>query len=86
MAKYLVKHSALVGRSKADGGVLPAVQLVFFSIVEATNVEAANDLLVQYKDPGFTTRVESVEEITDSTGTYLLEQLQSATVLREQEI
>ena len=86
MAKYLVKHAAVVGRSKADGGVLPAVELTFFSIVEATNVEAAHDLLVQYKDPGFTTQIASVEEITDATGAYVLEQLQAAVVLREQQI
>jgi hypothetical protein len=63
MAKFLVKNEAVVGRTKADGGSLPAVDLVFYNVVEAASREKVDELLIQYKDPGFVTRVVDVTEI-----------------------
>ena len=84
MAKFLVKYEAVVGRTKADGGTLPAVDLTFYNVVEAANREQVDTILVQYKDPGFTTRVAEVIEVpaehADKTLDLLLGALASSVV------
>lgn len=85
MAKFLVKHNAVVGRTKADGGELPPVELVFFTVVEGANLEAATDMIVQYSDPGFTTKMASVTELeNDKLPAELLAQLSDPSTLRVQ--
>jgi hypothetical protein len=85
MSKFLVKHDAVIGRSKDDGGELPPVELVFFTVVEAANLEAATDLIVQYSDPGFTTKMASVTELEgDALPAELLTQLSDGSTLRVQ--
>lgn len=75
--KYLVKHTAAVGRTTEDGADHPPVYLTFYTVVEAASTEAASDQVVQYSDPGFKTRVVnitplkkdvSVEELTEMLG------------------
>jgi hypothetical protein len=64
--RFLVKNEALIGRKKEDGSDHPPVELIFYTMVEAPNLEAANDMLVTYSDPGFRTRVANVLEVADS--------------------
>ena len=87
MAKFLVKYEAIVGRTKADGGQLPAVELRFCNIVDAASVEAANDSIVQYKDPGFVISIVSVTELSEAKDTLASEltaALQEHPLLKEQ--
>jgi hypothetical protein len=65
MAKYLVTHEATVGRTKEEGAVIPSITLTYYSMVNADSVEAANDQVVVYRDPGFSSRIVGVAEVAD---------------------
>jgi hypothetical protein len=65
MAKYLVTHEATVGRTVGEGAVIQSILLTFYSMLEASSVDAAKDELVAYSDPGFKTRVVDVVEVAD---------------------
>jgi kynureninase len=65
MTKYLVTYEATIGRTREEGAVIPSITLTYYSMVEAATVEAANDMVVVYRDPGFSTRVVSVAEVAD---------------------
>jgi hypothetical protein len=64
MKKFLITHEATVGRT-VEGTQMPPIRLQFYSMVEAANEEAAQDQLIQYKDPGFVSRVASIAEVAD---------------------
>lgn len=72
MNKYLIEFSASVGRknmnvqaeSDAGASMHSPVRLKYYGIVEAVSVEAANDQIVLYRDPGFVTSVVGVTELT----------------------
>jgi hypothetical protein len=63
MKRFLLTHNATVGRTTADGAVFPPVRLIFYSIVEAADTEAASAQAVQYSDPSFVTRVADITEL-----------------------
>lgn len=72
MNKYIIEFSAVIGRKKADVSVDDAsaslhspVQLKYFGVVDAESVEAANEQIVLYRDPGFVTSVVSVTEVPE---------------------
>lgn len=65
MTKYLVTYEATIGRTKEEGAVIPSVVLTYYSMFEAENEEAANDKVVIYRDPGFSTRLVAVTEVAD---------------------
>jgi len=65
MTKYLVTHEATVGRTREEGAVIPSITLTYYSMVNAETVEAANDMVVVYRDPGFSTRIVGVTEVAD---------------------
>jgi len=84
MKKFLVTHNATVGRKKADGAEIPPVELLFYSIVEAETTETASDLVVQYRDPGFISRVTNVSELGEGmTSEELLALLEHKKVFTE---
>ncbi len=66
MKKYLITHTAVIGRTKQDGATHGQVELTFYSMVEAETQEAASDAVVQYLDPGFTTVVSGIAEVADA--------------------
>ena len=65
MAKYLVTHEATVGRTREEGAVIPSITLTYYSMVNADSVEAANEQVIVYRDPGFSTRIVGVAEVAD---------------------
>lgn len=65
MSKYLVTHEATVGRTKEEGAVIPSITLTYYSMVNAETEEAANEQVVVYRDPGFSTRIVAVAEVAD---------------------
>lgn len=65
MTKYLVTHEAVIGRTKEEGAALPPITLTFYSMVEASTTEEANEKIVTYRDPGFSTRIVSIAEVAD---------------------
>lgn len=69
MKKYLITHTATVGRKKVDGAEIAPVELLFYSIVEAATTEAASDQVVQYSDPGFISKVSNVSELGEGMTT-----------------
>lgn len=64
--KYLIRHEAVIGRTKEDGADHSPIELVFYTVVEATSYELASDLAVQYADKGFKTRVASITSLPDT--------------------
>ena len=81
--KYLVRHAAVVGRTRADGSFHDPVYLTFYSIVEADSVEDVNNRVTNYSDPGFTCKVESIIEVEKGTAKGLLDKLSWKDVLKE---
>ncbi len=75
MNKYLVEFSASIGRknmnvqAESDNGASmhSPVQLKYFGYVEAESLEAVNDKIVLYRDPGFVTSVTNIITIYDSS-------------------
>lgn len=65
MPKYLVTHEAVVGRTREEGAVIPSINLTYYSMVTAETEEAANEQVVVYRDPGFSTRIVGVSEVAD---------------------
>lgn len=82
--KYLVRHEAVIGRSKDDGADHSPIELVFYTVVEASSYELASDLAVQYADKGFKTRVASIVTLPETmSGDELYKLLNAAEVLKE---
>jgi hypothetical protein len=68
MKRFLVTHDAIIGRVDADNPrtQMQPMSLKFYTMVEADNLEAAQEQLVQYKDPGFITRIANTAEVGDT--------------------
>lgn len=66
MKRFLIKHDAVIGRTKEEGADLPPLELIFYTMVEAANLEAASDLATGYEDAGFKVKVGDIVEVGDS--------------------
>lgn len=73
MAKYLIEFNAIVGRKKPDiatedpGASLHSpIQLTYFATTDAATLEAVNDKIVLYKDPGYVTSVVNITELPEN--------------------
>ena len=66
--RFLVQNIATVGRQQtAETGDIPGlVEITFYTILEAPDIEKVRDLLVIYADPAFKTRVQSINELGDT--------------------
>lgn len=94
MSKFLVTYDATISRpepAKADAdGYRETVveyhplQLRYYMVIDAVNHEAASDLVVNYKTPGFVSMMTSVVELGEGlTAGELEELLKPSLVLKE---
>jgi len=66
MKRFLIKHDAVIGRTKEDGADLPPMELIFYTMVEAPNLDAATDMASGYADKTFKVKVGSIVEVGDN--------------------
>ena len=65
--RFLIKHDAVIGRGlKEDGAEHPPLELVYYTMVEAANLEAASDMSMGYADKTFKVKVGSIVEVGDN--------------------
>lgn len=64
--RFLIKHEAVIGRTKEDGADLPPMQLIFYTMVEAPTLEAAEEMASGYADKTFKIKVANVVEVGDN--------------------
>ena len=63
--RFLIKHEAVIGRTKEDGADLPPMEVIFYTMVEAPSHEAATDMAVGYADKGFKIKIADIVEVGD---------------------
>lgn len=63
--RFLIKHDAVIGRGQDDGAELPPMELIFYTMVEAANLEAATDMATGYADKTFKVKVGEIVEVDD---------------------
>jgi hypothetical protein len=83
MKRFLIKHEAVIGRTQEDGADHAPLELIYYSMVEASTLDQATDMAMGYADKTFKVKVTDIVEVGDtisSNDLYVL--LKQETILK----